>query len=140
MFFQTFMILPLCMYIFRQILFLKCFNSYYYSQYIRCKIFSVSFFIHLGWLLHLLCKRLYTIQYHQSYFKYLGIIQGFCKSFPTWGLLLINSCNVDFRPNFWQTLGKLVIRGHFYITSKLYIPSTLNIDLILWHTQLNVCA
>ena len=23
---------------------------------------------------------------------------------------------------------------------KLYIPSTLNIDLILWHTQLNVCA
>ena len=24
--------------------------------------------------------------------------------------------------------------------SKLYIPSTLNIELILWHTQLNVCA
>ena len=24
--------------------------------------------------------------------------------------------------------------------SKLYIPSTLNIDLILWHTQLIVCA
>ena len=23
---------------------------------------------------------------------------------------------------------------------ELYIPSTLNIDLILWHTQLNVCA
>ena len=23
---------------------------------------------------------------------------------------------------------------------KLSIPSTLNIDLILWHTQLNVCA
>ena len=23
---------------------------------------------------------------------------------------------------------------------KLYIPSTLNIDLILWHTQLIVCA
>ena len=24
--------------------------------------------------------------------------------------------------------------------SKFYIPSTLNIDLILWHTQLIVCA
>ena len=24
--------------------------------------------------------------------------------------------------------------------SKLYTPSTLNIDLILWHTQLIVCA
>ena len=23
---------------------------------------------------------------------------------------------------------------------KLYIPSTINIDLILWHTQLIVCA
>ena len=23
---------------------------------------------------------------------------------------------------------------------KLYIPSTLNIDLVLWHTQLIVCA
>ena len=26
------------------------------------------------------------------------------------------------------------------IHPKLYIPSTLNIDLILWHTQLIVCA
>ena len=26
------------------------------------------------------------------------------------------------------------------MTAKLYIPSTLNIDLILWHTQLIVCA
>ena len=25
-------------------------------------------------------------------------------------------------------------------TSKLYIPYTLNIDLIVWHTQLIVCA
>ena len=24
--------------------------------------------------------------------------------------------------------------------AKIYIPSTLNIDLILWHTQLMVCA
>ena len=24
--------------------------------------------------------------------------------------------------------------------ANLYIPSTLNIDIILWHTQLNVCA
>ena len=28
----------------------------------------------------------------------------------------------------------------FTLRSKLYIPSSLNIDLILWHTQLNVCA
>jgi hypothetical protein len=27
-----------------------------------------------------------------------------------------------------------------YLHSKLYIPSTLNIDLILWYTQLIVCA
>ena len=26
------------------------------------------------------------------------------------------------------------------VSAKLYIPSTLNIDLILWHTQLIVCA
>ena len=29
---------------------------------------------------------------------------------------------------------------NFRLGSKLYIPSTLNIDLILWHTQLIVCA
>ena len=27
-----------------------------------------------------------------------------------------------------------------FLRPKIYIPSTLNIDLILWHTQLNVCA
>ena len=27
---------------------------------------------------------------------------------------------------------------HFVCKAKLYIPSTLNIDLILWHTQLIV--
>ena len=26
------------------------------------------------------------------------------------------------------------------LTAKLYTPSTLNIDLINWHIQLNVCA
>ena len=30
--------------------------------------------------------------------------------------------------------------GVFKRGSKLYISSTLNIDLILWHTQLIVCA
>ena len=29
---------------------------------------------------------------------------------------------------------------NFAFMPKLYIPSTLNIDLILWHTQLIVCA
>ena len=28
----------------------------------------------------------------------------------------------------------------FMLLTKLYIPSTLNIDLILWHTQSIVCA
>ena len=28
----------------------------------------------------------------------------------------------------------------FICKAKLYTPSTLNINLILWHTQLNVCA
>ena len=32
------------------------------------------------------------------------------------------------------------IRWIFGLFSKLYIPSTLNITLIQWHTQLNVCA
>ena len=35
---------------------------------------------------------------------------------------------------------KVVSLEFFTHTSKLYIPSTLNIDLILWHTQLIVCA
>ena len=35
---------------------------------------------------------------------------------------------------------KEIKRVDFYLYSKLYIPSTLNIDLILWHTQLIVCA
>ena len=39
--------------------------------------------------------------------------------------------------NFFQTaIGQLLSRNK----SKLYISSTLNIDLILWHTQLIVCA
>ena len=29
---------------------------------------------------------------------------------------------------------------YMYIWSKLYIPSTLNTDYLLWHTQLIVCA
>ena len=28
----------------------------------------------------------------------------------------------------------------FRVRAKLYIPGTLNIDLILWHTQFIVCA
>ena len=34
---------------------------------------------------------------------------------------------------------QIIILKVLHVT-KLYIPSTLNIDLILWHTQLNVCA
>ena len=34
---------------------------------------------------------------------------------------------------------KILFRG-LGREAKLYIPSTLNIDLILWHTQLIVCA
>ena len=37
-------------------------------------------------------------------------------------------------------LNKILSTCIFMICSKLYIPSTLNIDLILWHTQLIVCA
>ena len=35
---------------------------------------------------------------------------------------------------------KLSCCGSLWSRSTLYIPSTLNIDLILWHTQLIVCA
>ena len=41
-------------------------------------------------------------------------------------------------------LSSLKVRSPFKIwisgCAQLYIPSTLNIDLILWHTQLIVCA
>ena len=43
----------------------------------------------------------------------------------------------------WKNWSKQSIKLHFdinYPQSKLHIPSTLNIDLILWHTQLIVCA
>ena len=33
-----------------------------------------------------------------------------------------------------------IINVSLILIPKLYIPSTLNIDLILGHTQLNVCA
>jgi hypothetical protein len=38
--------------------------------------------------------------------------------------------------NFERGSTKTILKA----TSKLYIPSTLNIDLILWHTQLIVYA
>ena len=34
----------------------------------------------------------------------------------------------------------LCFENCFALVSKLCIPSTVNIDLILWHTQLIVCA
>ena len=36
--------------------------------------------------------------------------------------------------------GEVVVNGECVCQAKLYIPSTLNIDLILWHTQLIVCV
>ena len=42
-----------------------------------------------------------------------------------------------FAVNFGQNIFSLNI---VVSTPKLYIPSTLNIDLLLWHTQLIVCA
>ena len=41
-----------------------------------------------------------------------------------------------FKPCFFILLEEDI----FGAVPKLYIPSTLNIDLILWHTQLIVCA
>ena len=53
----------------------------------------------------------------------------------------VNSCwwlrdimNHQNHPNF------LCFHKKSMLWSKLYIPSTLNIDLIQWHTHLNVCA
>ena len=36
--------------------------------------------------------------------------------------------------------GAVVGRPGLHLKPKLYTPSTLNIDFIQWHTQLNVCA
>ena len=35
---------------------------------------------------------------------------------------------------------KICLAGELNPGPKLYIPSTLNIDLMLWHTKLIVCA
>ena len=39
----------------------------------------------------------------------------------------------------WK-LSLCITQQHSVVGAKLYIPSTLNIDLILWHSQLIVCA
>ena len=39
-----------------------------------------------------------------------------------------------------ESLSKLNFLWSFKPRPKLYIPSTLNMDLILWHTKLIVCA
>ena len=41
---------------------------------------------------------------------------------------------------FQVSISKEVLYKLFRPLPKLYIPNTLNIDIILWHTQLIVCA
>ena len=54
------------------------------------------------------------------------------------GQLLLEKCGNFFEFNFTlQIISQLFI---LVVAPKLYIPSTLNIDLILWSTQLIVCA
>ena len=43
----------------------------------------------------------------------------------------------------WRNLSSAVVENKLYfdlLFKVIYLPSTLNIDLILWHTQLIVCA
>ena len=46
-------------------------------------------------------------------------------------------CDPEKVSNFLHTL---TLQSRINLAPKLYIPSTLKIDLILWHTQLIVCA
>ena len=40
----------------------------------------------------------------------------------------------------WYDIMCMICRRKTWLFLKFYIPSTLNIDLLLWHTQLIVCA
>ena len=59
------------------------------------------------------------------------------KAFITWDS---GFKNTDARSELAVLSSVLLSFVPFVSKSKLYTPSTLNIDLILWHTQLNVCA
>ena len=72
------------------------------------------------------------VLYRVVQFKYVDIKQWdqkFNFAIDYWGHFCWE--NVEIKENETAFWGK---------RPKLYIPSTLNIDLILWHTQLNVCA
>ena len=76
-----------------------------------------------------------------------------CKKINiNWRLLRYSTCNPFYKKKMFANNGcgdlvagnTQICRGcqrcSFVLQTKLYIPSTLNIDLILWHTQLIVCA
>ena len=122
-------------------------NDSYHCNYSRTIFFQFPYFsifflfTYLGRSLHLLRKKLYNSQYHQSYFKYLGIIQGFCKSFPTWGLLLINSWNVistQFLTNFGKTCDKKKLNMCLWICDvqndlKIFLSTFIPLQNMLWN-------
>ena len=64
---------------------------------------------------------------HTNYFTFQG--------FP-----LINWCWKFINSLKFSRMSLLLRVVHSNLTTKLYIPSTLNIDLILWHIQLILCA
>ena len=85
-------------------------------QFLKIKIQSLCSFWHVCWGWGFLTKLQPTLK----------MISSNCDRFPL--LLYLCKCML-FCPKWSLTP-----------LPKLYIPSTLNIDLILWHTQLIVCA
>ena len=66
-------------------------------------------------------------------------LSGICVAISTFFLIYHNKiCSRHQQGNY--SMNVLMNTKRSGICAKLYIPSTLNIDLILWHTQLNVFA
>ena len=93
---------------------------------------------------HIQRKRQYTK--HQSFSTQ---IQSVSYSFLMWNYKNSNNISNELSPIMrclylavQNVLNSVQCFSHWALTlpPKLYIPSTLNIDLILWHTQLIVCA
>ena len=95
--------------------------------------------------------RSYTIAHMQ---KFPFILANTCFTSPQLATNRRTQAENRFSPVFFSVLGssiknvvnkrergqKLANTFRLILRSKLYIPSTPNIDLILWHTQLIVCT
>ena len=81
------------------------------------------------------------------YLVLIGFLSFFAQISLTLAALFESAANIGLLVKGFDVVLAFIFQILFFQVSftimhiaKLYIPSTLNIDLILWHTQLNVCA